>query len=274
MTILIKLNPVSKLSQLVIDSDKDWQAKNITNLKGLAAACAQGDLFFRGASVIQRLPAGIAGQFLITKGPGANPEWGDAEGRVERILRLTIPQPNISVAALSSGGGAYVANPGLTVPIVGLARDCVASIPLAIGGAVYHDDAPLIDTDETAQANNIAANDVHLTPNPGAVGDGFYFGLSDPFDWVAVDIGTAGAGTWTITWKYYNGITWTALSMKSDETSHWRTTGLKHAHWNRPADWVLFTVATLNLYWVKAEITAYTNMTIQPLGTQAWIGRY
>jgi hypothetical protein len=274
MTLLIKPNAVSRLSQLTIDADKDWGGKAITNLKGLAAGMTQGDLFFRGPTAIQRLAPGIAGQFLITRGAGANPEWGDTAGRVERILRLTIPEPSISVAAASSSGEAFTATLSLPVPMVTVSKGGTTSPPLAVLGAVYHDDAPLIDTDETAAANDVAANDMHLTPSPGAVGDGFYFGLDNPFDWVSVNIGTAGAGTWTITWKYFNGVTWTALAMKSDETSGWRTTGIRRAHWNRPLDWALFTVAALNLYWVKAEITSYTVMTTQPLGNQAWVGRY
>ncbi len=98
--------------------------------------------------------------------------------------------------------------------------------------------------------------------------------LNDLFDRLSINFGTAGAGAWTITWKYYNGITWTALTIKSDETAHFRATGIKGCHWVRPGDWVATTIAGMNLYWVKAEITAYTNMSAQPLGTQAWLGRY
>lgn len=46
------------------------------NLAGLAAlALSQGDILYRDASGLQRLPAGTAGQFLKTQGPGANPVW-------------------------------------------------------------------------------------------------------------------------------------------------------------------------------------------------------
>lgn len=43
----------------------------------IPANIAQGDIIYRGASGFERLPAGINGQNLKTKGPGANPEWVD-----------------------------------------------------------------------------------------------------------------------------------------------------------------------------------------------------
>lgn len=274
MTLLIKPNAVSRLSQLSIDADKDWGGRSITNLKGLAASMTQGDIFFRGLASIQRLPPGVAGQFLITRGAGANPEWGDYAGRVERILFLSASMAGKSLSAVATSVTGVQSPIFLNVqnPVLIVATPYAG--PLACGGAVYHDDSPLIDTDETTQANNTTANDIHLLPSPGAVGDGFYFGLNNPFDRIAVNIGTAGAGTWTITWKYYNGVTWTALTIKTDETSHFRTSGLKGCHWVRPLDWAATLIAGMNLYWVKSEITAYTSMTTQPLGTQAWLGRY
>ena len=147
--------------------------------------------------------------------------------------------------------------------------------PQAVGAGVAHDD-DVGDTDETTETNNPTANDMHLLPSPGAVGDGFYFGLSDPFDWLCLNIGTPGEGTWTITWKYWNGITWTALTLKYDETDHFRAAAGKHwVHLDgRPGDWATTTILTYTLYFIKGEVTSYTSMTTQPLGTQAWIGRY
>jgi hypothetical protein len=275
MTLLVNFKPVSKLSQLAIDADKDWNGKAITNLKGLAAGMTQGDLFFRGAALMQRLAPGVAGQFLITKGAGSNPEWGDYASRAERILFLSANMPGKSLSALETNVSGVQSPQSLIIPNAGLVIATPYASPLACGGAVYHDDAPPTDTDETVPSNDAAANDMHLLPSPSAVGDGFYFGLDTPFDWVAINIGTAGAGTWTITWKYWNGSTWSALNLKYDETANLRTTGLKKVHFNRPLDWATTTIAAIaNKYWVKAEVTAYTNMTTQPLGTQAWIGQY
>ena len=52
-----------------------------TDLAALTiASAAQGDVFFRGASVIQRLGAGTERQLLRTGGTGANPAWQDLIG--------------------------------------------------------------------------------------------------------------------------------------------------------------------------------------------------
>jgi hypothetical protein len=44
---------------------------------------AQGDVYYYAGSSIARLPAGTSGQFLQTKGSGANPEW--ASGLVAQV---------------------------------------------------------------------------------------------------------------------------------------------------------------------------------------------
>lgn len=44
------------------------------------ASIAQGDIFFRGASAIERLAAGTSGYILKTQGAGANPVWGAGIG--------------------------------------------------------------------------------------------------------------------------------------------------------------------------------------------------
>ena len=53
-----------------------WVSYNDLAAMTLASA-AQGDVFFRGASAIQRLSAGTAGRVLETRGTSANPRWTD-----------------------------------------------------------------------------------------------------------------------------------------------------------------------------------------------------
>lgn len=78
---------------------------------------AQGSVVFRGASKIEKLAAGVPGQVLLTKGAGANPEWGDVAGFAERLEYLTIPPPSISlVAQAASSPPGRTATPSLTVP--------------------------------------------------------------------------------------------------------------------------------------------------------------
>jgi hypothetical protein len=50
----------------------------------------QGDILYRGATEWVRLPAGSAGQSLVTSGTGANPSWGSS---IVRGTTIVIPNP-------------------------------------------------------------------------------------------------------------------------------------------------------------------------------------
>ena len=118
--------------------------------------------------------------------------------------------------------------------------------------------------------------DVPATPNPTAVGDGLYIGNSSPFDYVNVWVNQAGVGTYTITWKYYNGVSWLPLTLSSDgdKTNSWKRPGRATVHFVRPGDWATTAILAYTLYWVKAEVTAYTSQTTQPILGRVWIGAY
>lgn len=107
--------------------------------------------------------------------------------------------------------------------------------------------------------------------NPPGVGDAYYLG------WVTemptkynVNIGTAGTGTWAMTWEYYNG-SWTALSGVVDGTSNFTAAGTSSIHWAKPVDAVKSTLESIEAYWVRARITSYTSVGVQATGTQAWV---
>lgn len=125
------LGGIVKLSEIEIDDDKDWQGKEITNLKAIADGMVKGDIAFRGTDIMERLAAtyGSGFNFLqvvdIQKGLG----WGDildmiiyltgAENRIIAPIALSIPKPTISVDAVAdaSGGGHTAAPPTLSIPV-------------------------------------------------------------------------------------------------------------------------------------------------------------
>jgi hypothetical protein len=72
-TLLCK--PVIALSQLIIDADKDWQAKGISNLKEAALGMQRGDVLARDSSVLVKLPPTSIGDELTCHGPGAALTW-------------------------------------------------------------------------------------------------------------------------------------------------------------------------------------------------------
>ena len=72
-------------------------------------------------------------------------------------------------------------------------------------------------TDYTTKFNNTDANDVPLIPITEEMNDAFYFGHENKFNGLKLDIDTAGVGN-TIVWEYWDGSTWTSLSV-TDLTS-------------------------------------------------------
>ncbi|MCA9955700.1 MAG: hypothetical protein KC434_13315, partial [Anaerolineales bacterium] len=66
----------------------------------------------------------------------------------------------------------------------------------------------------------------------GATGS-TYFGVdtsvskSGPFSNLIFDIGLAAAGTFTLTWEYWNGSSWASLTIVRDDSNDFRNTGVK-----------------------------------------------
>jgi hypothetical protein len=293
---------ISALSELEIDTSKDWLTYLIKNIGDAvddqdALALHQGvlqslmttfgDVIYRGASKAARLApdAGIGYNFLRSRGPGMSPVWTDIMSLITYLtgaknvaieLDLSIDQP---VITLTTGVGS--SPPGKTAETaLSIAAPTVAKAASsqaggnAVGGAIAYDDSGPTFTDETAQANDATANDMTLLPATPAVNDAYYFGYASLWNWLNLKIGTAGAGTWTITWEYWNGSAWTALSGIYDTANGFRASGMNSVAFRRPDDWTNKDVNGVTLYWIRGRVSSYTSKTTQPLGTQAWIGAW
>jgi hypothetical protein len=129
MSLLLK--GVAKLSQLEIDTDKDWQTKGITSLKSIAGAMTHGDIAFRGNDILERLAAdaGKGYNFLRSRGPGLAPVWKDIESLVNYLTAsanralafdLSMPMPAMSVVHSTGPGGGGSSSPVLGIPTPGL----------------------------------------------------------------------------------------------------------------------------------------------------------
>jgi len=130
-----------------------------------------------------------------------------------------------------------------------------------------------VQTTETTGTRDSTANDMTLLPATPAVNDAYYFGSAVTYNRVRLNVGTRGVGTWTITWEYWNGSAWTALSGVDDETVGFTSTitSPKNITFTVPGDWATTTVNSIaSMYWVRARVSAYTSVTTQPKGTQAW----
>ena len=297
---------IARLSQLEIDADKNWQAREITNLKTIASAMGHGDIAFRGTGVLEKLmaDAGKGYNFLRSRGPGLSPVWEDIESLIQYMTGapnravgfdlaipvsavsqvseqassppgrtaapiLSAPEPSVGMATQVGSAGDFTAVPSLGIPSPGVSMSEIAT-GQGVAGTVADDGGA--QTDETVQANNATPNDMTLLPAIPAVNDAYYFGHSALWDWLRVNIGTAGAGVWAITWEYWNGTIWTGLPDISDGTSHFGNPGNSEVTFTRPGDWAVTSVGGIGgLYWIRARISSYTSIVTQPLGSQAWI---
>jgi hypothetical protein len=273
---------ISRLSQLQIDLDKDWQAREITNLKAIAQAMGIGDIAYRGNDVIEALnaDAGKGYNFLKSRGPGLSPVWENIEGLIQYMtgaenravaLNLVVPAPEVMLAHSNLSGGGQISTPQMNISAPSLAGDTRATVIRAVGGAASHNE-DLGDTDETAQANSPAPNDMTLLPSDGAINDYYALGDTNKFDAICVVVGNAGAD-YTLTYEYSKGAgVWGTLSILHDSVNEWENTGRGWLTFSRPVDWATDTIAGIaGMYWVRARATSVGVGFAQPLGSQAWI---
>lgn len=252
-----------------------------------------GDTMYRGTDLAVRLPpapsVGVPTnpatglQFMHFNQATQQPEWSDMQqllGKYFAFIGFYIPSIlgiTYAIAEKHSGGSSSPSKSQSIPAVPSISKTVPTPTVAAIGGAFAHIESPLSDTDETTAANNATVNDMHLSGGAAtpAVTDGYELGYASLWDGLAITVGTAGVGTYTITWKYWSGAAWTAFTANNliyyDEINGWLSTGKKHIAWQRPSDWATKIIGGLTLYFIKAEITSYTSMTTKPLGTQAFI---
>jgi hypothetical protein len=66
---------ISRLSELQIDADKDWNEKAIANLKELAQGMQKGDIIYRSSAGLVKLSPGPIGHELTSSGEDNPIEW-------------------------------------------------------------------------------------------------------------------------------------------------------------------------------------------------------
>ncbi len=298
MSLLTK-GGITRLSELTIDADKNWQAQGITNIKELALAMAQGDIVVRGPAVMQRLAPGVLGYVLTSAGPGHMPSWQPVPGALEYYIPAwvsashsegiaTIDHSHAKNAPIDSNHvqnyvddvanllkmlDATVAT-SKAHSVVSVDRSHAKTISpgrdiaILVDGAVS-ETAVGVQTDETAAARSGAVDDMNLCPMTGALGDKYYLGFSLPFRRVYVYVSTAGAGNWTNQTYYWNGA-WTLVADEDDQTAQFQVAATRRIDWTMPGDWVQSIIQGMNLYWIKIETTNFVNQVTKPLGATAW----
>ena len=125
-----------------------------------------------------------------------------------------------------------------------------------IATAAIADDGGVL-TDETDEANDVTADDVNLLPATPVADDQYYIAHAvDQFTRVKVDVTDANGTGSTITWQYFNGTIFTALSGVVDGTNNFENTGENIVSWDLPGDWVANTINTQGpFFYVRARLT-------------------
>ncbi|MHA2426508.1 MAG: hypothetical protein ACXADB_00510 [Candidatus Hermodarchaeia archaeon] len=128
-----------------------------------------------------------------------------------------------------------------------------------------------VQTTETTGANNSTADDMTLTPAVPAVNDAYYFASDNMFKAIWINVTTAGSDH-NLTWQYYNGSTWAALSNVSDGTTGFSVAGINAVTFDVPTGdtWQRTEInSTGELYHVRALIGTASGT--QSKGGQAWV---
>lgn len=124
--------------------------------------------------------------------------------------------------------------------------------------------------DLTREANNPSANDASPFPAGAGVDDSAYFGHNVRWYELNINTGTAGAGTYTVTWEYFNGSSWISLTDLTDGTSGFKTSGAQTVSFAIPDDWAANTIDTDSRFWIRARRDGGT-VTTNPDITQCTI---
>jgi len=122
----------------------------------------QGDILYRDGSGLARLPAGTAGDALITNGTGANPSWGTVSaGKVLQVLQQTTTTRS-SFTDPGSGNNPEIARliPQLDLGITPSATSSKILINVTIVGASTNDSFGNISVKTSSQSGQ-SLGDAH-----------------------------------------------------------------------------------------------------------------
>lgn len=123
-------------------------------------------------------------------------------------------------------------------------------------------------SDYTTHINSTATSDTRVMDDPEVLDSAFHYGYPHKFIGLDIQPGLLGVGS-AITWEYYNGTDWVALSV-TDGTLGYTASGYQSVTFVAPGDWETTNVNGYEYYWIRTRVTA-TNFTTSPRLTQGWI---
>ncbi len=301
---LLQRPGIRRLSELEIDADKNWQAMGITNLREVAPGMMEGDLIVRDPNRLARLPAGLLGHVLTSAGPNQMPVWMPPPGVLETFIPVWVYMSkdegivvvdketnHVLTGLVTTHVQTYEDDPGDMIkqlrpqPEVDHDEDIVtvdktideddeihgeAALEYPVGGAVLDDDG--VETDYTDDINDEDTATTKLLSDVDDldVDDAFYFGFEEKWAQLRLQIHLAAVGNYMLAEEYYDGIGWSALTLRREGTGEFRISGVRFVKWDIPTDWEKTTIQGKELYWIRFRVATLIDYATQPFARQAW----
>ena len=162
------------------------------------------------------------------------------------------------------------------MPLAGAIGTALLMVYVGITKAFLHDVSSGY-TDYTTEANEATADDVPLLPASIGANDAFYYLAGFYGDTTIyglyIDVTTAGQGTYTLAWEYYNGSTWVSIEdyiITFGSIIDYKTTGINKIDISKPSDIADVDLNGILAKFIRARYVSGT-VTTQPLAKQIFV---
>ncbi len=136
-----------------------------------------------------------------------------------------------------------------------------SALSASSGGTVF--------SDQTDANNSTNPGDITLLPVSPSQNDAYYWGHSQEFNQIKIELSQAGGvSVANLEWEYWNGSVWISVQNLLDGTDNYKIQGSNVVYWDSPSGWAKNTVNSANpYYYIRAR--QKNNVTLpgnQPLG--------
>lgn len=135
--------------------------------------------------------------------------------------------------------------------------------------AVKLDDGGVFTT-VTTQINDPDSGTAVLLPAVPVIGDAIYFGAVVPIASLQIVIDTAGEGDYSLTWQVWDGVAWVTPPDLVDGTKNLTVPGSRTVTVPQSEIQAATAVDGVTAYWVRASVSAFVSLTVQPVASYAY----
>lgn len=268
-----------------LDDSTDFNDAGTDDVAPIQAVSATGDIAYFGHE--DHLPIALwfvistqgvltsTGVWEYSKGGGV---WGTCAGLTDGTAGFTAATGLVSVTYTTPTDAALETVDGVSAYWIRYRLTAVSAhttAPLLTNGYIQVASADATWTDDTTDATDAGADDVAPIPTFAVVGDGMAVTYSEKFCAVQLTVSTAGAGTYTITPKVWDGTQLVAVdsTLYADDSAGYSTgTAAYLLHFVPPSSWKKNSASdgpNGNAgYQLFLELTAKTSITTPPLLTR------